>query len=56
MKKGTLEILLYIANSVGEVEKVNMYDKNTLFIEGKTESGNGFNLSLTIKKEKENND
>jgi hypothetical protein len=46
-----LEKLLVIANSLGDIERANMYDKDNIYVEGKTKEGKKFNISLTITTE-----
>lgn len=50
------ETLLNVAKNIGNIEKVNMYDRDTIYISGKAENDKKFTLALTIEKEKENND
>lgn len=50
-----LEKLLVIANSLGDIERANMYDKDNIYVEGKTKEGKKFNISLTITTEEKEN-
>lgn len=48
-----LEEMINIIRDIGEIKSVNMYDENSIYIEGDTDDGKKFNFSLRIK-EKEN--
>ena len=47
--------LIDVANNIGTISNINMYDEKTLYLKGKTEEGENFNLSLIIKKEEQEN-
>lgn len=48
-----LEEMINIIRDIGTVKTVNMYDENSIFIEGDTDDGRTFNFNLRIE-EKEN--
>ena len=49
-----LHHLIDVGNEMGNVESVHMYDTDFLSVEGKTNEGNSFSLTIHIKEEKEN--
>jgi hypothetical protein len=48
-----LYAILNAARTVGEIERLNMYDNKNIFVEGKTKDGDIYRLSLVIEKEEE---
>lgn len=55
METTFIDSMYDMAKMLGKIEKLNMYNERYIYIEGKTEDGEKFNLSLTIEKEKEEN-
>lgn len=43
--------LIDLGNDIGTVTRAMMYDNGFLTVEGVTESGKQFNLSLTVREE-----
>lgn len=56
METTFIDSMYDMAKMLGKIEKLNMYNERYIYIEGKTEDGEKFNLSLTIEKEKEEKD
>lgn len=49
-----LHQLIDIGNCMGSVEGVHMYDKDFLSVEGKTNEGKKFSLTVHVKEEEKN--
>lgn len=47
--------LIDIAERIGTISSINMYDEKTMYIKGKANNGDNFNLSLTFEKEEQEN-
>ena len=48
-----LEEMINLVKDIGEIKAINMYDENSIYIEGDTNDGKKFNFNLRIE-EKEN--
>lgn len=47
--------LIDIADGIGKILSINMYDEKTMYIKGKATLGDNFTLSLTFEKEEQEN-
>lgn len=48
-----LRSVICTAETVGDIKKMNMYDSNSIFVEGITEDGKKFTLTLIIEEGEE---
>ena len=51
MKINVFENLLYIGKCVGTVTSANLYHEGFMTVDGKTEDGKKFSITLSIKEE-----
>lgn len=51
MEINLIKEMLAMGEIIGTVKKVNMYNENTIYIEGETADGKSFNLDLRLEEE-----
>lgn len=48
-----LKLMFEASESIGTIEKMNMFDKNGIYIEGKTKEGDKFSFNFIVEKTEE---